>query len=85
MEKRSFTMALERHDRHVPFFMGAVRTPDDVEIVPLEIGVGILNNDRYLFRFHKFCKRHMNLSRKYLKIYKTRKKGRCFSTYKKNG
>ena len=46
MEKRSFTMALERHDRHVPFFMGAVRTPDDVEIVPLEIGVGIQTGRR---------------------------------------
>lgn len=38
---RSFTLALERHDRHMPFFMGAVTLPEGVEIVPLEIGVGI--------------------------------------------
>ena len=41
MTKRTFTMALERHDRHVPFFMGAVKAPDGVEIKPLEIGVGV--------------------------------------------
>jgi len=46
MKKSTFTMALERHDRHVPFFMGAVQTPDDVEIEPLEIGVGILAGRR---------------------------------------
>lgn len=39
-------MALERHDRHVPFFMGAVKPPDGVEIVPLEIGVGTLTGRR---------------------------------------
>lgn len=46
MNKRSFTMALERHDRHAPFFMGAVKYPDGVEIVPLEIGVGKLTGRR---------------------------------------
>ena len=40
MKKQSFTMALERHDRHMPFFMGAVKSPEGVEIVPLEVGVG---------------------------------------------
>lgn len=46
MKKRTFTMALERHDRHVPFFMDAVKPPDGVEIVPLEIGVGIQTGRR---------------------------------------
>jgi len=46
MKKQTFTMALERHDRHVPFFMGAVKSPDNVEIVPLEIGVGIQTGRR---------------------------------------
>ncbi len=46
MKKRTFTMALERHDRHVPFFMGAVKPPDGVEIVPLEIGVGTQSGRR---------------------------------------
>jgi len=46
MKKQTFTMALERHDRHMPFFMGAVQYPDGVEIVPLEIGVGIQGGRR---------------------------------------
>jgi 4,5-dihydroxyphthalate decarboxylase len=46
MKKQTFTMALERHDRHVPFFMGAVKPPEGVEIVPLEIGVGNLSGRR---------------------------------------
>jgi 4,5-dihydroxyphthalate decarboxylase len=35
----SFTMALERYDRHVPFFTGSVEMPPGIEIVPLEIGI----------------------------------------------
>ena len=59
--ERSFTLALERHDRHTPFFMNGVRPPDGVRIVPLEIGVGIQSgrrdgNDRHgrMFRDHEF-------------------------------
>jgi|GEM_PF-95906 4,5-dihydroxyphthalate decarboxylase len=61
VKKQTFTMALERHDRHVPFFMGAVKPPDGVEIVPLEIGVGNQSGrrdgqDRHgrMFRDHEF-------------------------------
>ena len=46
MAKRSFTLALERHDRHVPFFMDGVTPPDGIEIVPLEIGVGVQSGRR---------------------------------------
>lgn len=34
-----YTMALERYDRHVPFFTGAVPMPDGLEILPLEVGI----------------------------------------------
>jgi 4,5-dihydroxyphthalate decarboxylase len=35
----SYTMALERYDRHVPFFTGAVEMPAGIEISPLEVGI----------------------------------------------
>lgn len=34
-----YTMALERYDRHVPFFTGAVQAPPGIEIAPLEVGI----------------------------------------------
>ena len=45
-KRRIFTMALERHDRHVPFFMGAVKPPERVEIRPLEFS-RVLDLRRY--------------------------------------
>ena len=41
----SYTMALERYDRHVPFFTGAVETPAEIEITPLEIGIDHTHRD----------------------------------------
>ncbi len=35
----AFTMALERYDRHVPFFTGAVEMPPGIDIEPLEVGI----------------------------------------------
>ena len=59
--ERSFTLALERHDRHIPFFMGGVTPPAGIKIVPLEIGVGVQSGrrdgqDRHgrMFRDHEF-------------------------------
>ena len=37
---RTLTIALERLDRHVPFFMGTVAAPDGIEFRALEVGVG---------------------------------------------
>ena len=37
--KRKITIALDRLDRHTPFFMGAVTAPDGVELTPLEVGL----------------------------------------------
>ena len=37
---RRLTMALERYDRHMPFHMGTVPSPDGYEITPLEVAVG---------------------------------------------
>ncbi len=37
---RTLTIALERLDRHVPFFMGTVTPPEGVEFRALEVGVG---------------------------------------------
>lgn len=33
------TIALERYDRHVPFFMGMVENPDGIELKALEVGM----------------------------------------------
>lgn len=35
------TIALERYDRHVPFFTGTVSTPEGVRLQPLEVGMEI--------------------------------------------
>ncbi|MEX2454854.1 MAG: hypothetical protein WD470_09125 [Rhodospirillaceae bacterium] len=34
-----YTLALERYDRHVPFFTGAVSAPKGIDIAPLEVGI----------------------------------------------
>lgn len=39
MKKRSLKIALDRLDRHVPFFMGAVTPPEGYELRPLEVGL----------------------------------------------
>ena len=33
------TLALERYDRHLPFFLKEVAVPDDIELEPLEVGM----------------------------------------------
>ncbi|MGI9302592.1 MAG: taurine ABC transporter substrate-binding protein [Gammaproteobacteria bacterium] len=38
-KKRVLTIALDRLDRHVPFFMSAVTAPEGIELKPLEIGL----------------------------------------------
>ena len=35
----TYTMALERYDRHVPFFTDAIAPPEGIEIKPLEVGI----------------------------------------------
>ena len=40
MTDRTFTIALERLDRHAPFFMGTVSRPEGVSLRALEVGVG---------------------------------------------
>ena len=48
------TIALERYDRHVPFFMGMVPQPEGVELKALEVGMapprrdGINRHERYM-------------------------------------
>lgn len=39
MSKRRLKIALDRLDRHVPFFMDAVTPPDGCELEPLEVGL----------------------------------------------
>ena len=39
IHKRILTIALDRLDRHIPFFMGAVTPPDGFEIKALEVGL----------------------------------------------
>ena len=39
MKKRILKIALDRLDRHVPFFMDGVTAPDGVELQPLEVGL----------------------------------------------
>ncbi len=41
----AYTMALERYDRHVPFFTGAVKIPKGLEIQPLEVGIDHKHRD----------------------------------------
>jgi 4,5-dihydroxyphthalate decarboxylase len=33
------TLALDRYDRHVPFFTGQLEVPGDIDLVPLEVGM----------------------------------------------
>ena len=40
MSKLELTIALERLDRHYPFFMGTLEPPEGVEFRALEVGVG---------------------------------------------
>ena len=39
MSDLDLTIALERYDRHVPFFMRTVAPPEGVHLTPLEVGV----------------------------------------------
>lgn len=39
MLARELTIALDRYDRHIPFFMGLVKTPASFDLVPLEVGM----------------------------------------------
>jgi len=54
MADLNLTIALERYDRHVPFFMGSVKTPPGVTLRPLEVGMshpcrdGIARHERFL-------------------------------------
>ena len=54
MADLSLTIALERYDRHVPFFMGAVKPPSGLVLRPLEVGMshpcrdGIARHERFL-------------------------------------
>ena len=41
----TYTMALERYDRHVPFFAGAITPPAGIEIEPLEVGIDHTHRD----------------------------------------
>lgn len=41
----AYTMALERYDRHVPFFTGAIEMPPGIEIAPLEVGIDHTHRD----------------------------------------
>lgn len=41
----TYTMALERYDRHVPFFTGAVSPPSGIGIEPLEVGIDHTHRD----------------------------------------
>jgi 4,5-dihydroxyphthalate decarboxylase len=54
MTELSLTIALERYDRHVPLFMGAVKTPPGLRLRLLEVGMshpcrdGIARHERFL-------------------------------------
>lgn len=37
--KAKVTIALDRYDRHFPFFLGQLDLPRDIELVPLEVGM----------------------------------------------
>ena len=41
----NYTMALERYDRHMPFFTGAIQMPPGIEIKPLEVGIDHSHRD----------------------------------------
>lgn len=39
------TLALERYDRHVPFFLGQLSVPPHIDLTPLEVGTGSSRRD----------------------------------------
>ncbi len=39
MADHTLTIALDRYDRHVPFFMGAIEPPNGYSLKPLEVGM----------------------------------------------
>ena len=39
MTDMTLTIALERYDRHIPFFMGLVTPPAGITLEPLEVGM----------------------------------------------
>ena len=41
MAKLNLTIALERYDRHMPFFLGTVKLPDGLGLEPLEVGMSM--------------------------------------------
>ena len=45
MSKLDLTIALERYDRHVPFFMGLLESPPDLTLRPLEVGMAAQHRD----------------------------------------
>jgi hypothetical protein len=54
MPDLSLTIALERYDRHVPFFMRTVQVPSGLMLRPLEVGMshpcrdGMRRHERFL-------------------------------------
>ena len=46
MERTSINIALERYDRHMPFFMGTVALPENLDLTPLEVSVGLMPGRR---------------------------------------
>ncbi len=45
MPDLKLTIALERYDRHVPFFMGLVKPPEGLSLTPLEVGMTLPRRD----------------------------------------
>jgi 4,5-dihydroxyphthalate decarboxylase len=45
MEKLTISIALERYDRHAPFFIGTVKAPENVDLKPLEVGMVVPGRD----------------------------------------
>jgi len=46
MKKTAVNIALERYERHMPFFMGTVALPENLELIPLEVSVGMMPGRR---------------------------------------
>jgi 4,5-dihydroxyphthalate decarboxylase len=46
MKKTAVNIALERYERHMPFFMGTVALPENLELTPLEVSVGLMPGRR---------------------------------------
>ncbi|MDP6174939.1 MAG: hypothetical protein QGF09_12300, partial [Rhodospirillales bacterium] len=45
MSDLELSIALERYDRHVPFFMGTLAAPAGLRLKPLEVGVSFSCRD----------------------------------------